>query len=101
MENVSLSCEQNPLALIKGSPIPITQHSELLSAAYTLTIQLFLSCCFFVFFLRLAHPQHSSLLYDSEVLGRVTVHLYHLPIKQDSPCRPRVFVAQCQALCLF
>lgn len=42
--NVSLSCEQNPLTLIKGSPLPITQHSELLSAAYTLTMQLFLSC---------------------------------------------------------
>lgn len=51
VENVSLSCEQNPLALIKGSPIPITQHSELLNAAYTLTIQLSPPCCYFFFFL--------------------------------------------------
>lgn len=44
VKNASFSYEQNPLALIKGSPILITQHSELLSAAYTQTIQLFLSC---------------------------------------------------------
>ena len=49
VENVSLNCEQNPLALIKGSPIPITQHSELLNAAYTLTILLSPPCCYFFF----------------------------------------------------
>lgn len=56
---------------------------------------------FLLSFFSLAHPQHSSLLYDSEVAGRVTDHLYHLPIKQDSPRRPELFVAWCQALCLF
>lgn len=40
------------------------------------------------FFFSLAQPNNLCLLHDLEVLGRVTVHLYHPPIRQESPCRP-------------
>lgn len=62
--------KMSPLALsrskirIKRSSTLITQHSELLSAAYNLTIQV----CQYFFFLVTACPlQHSSPIYDPEL----------------------------------